>query len=260
MTGGEQPGILGPRFVLYLAGMMVVVGLFARSELVDNRAEAGIGLLVALLGGGGLGLALASANNAALRARAHQNYIIPLLAVLAGAGISYLAPDWRLHFASQAMMGLVFLGAAYVTLERFLDRERPGHEFIHDAAAILVLLGSNIAIVIGVQNFALKVALLAAVAFLTAYESFLAATGGDAKAPLYAAMVAQIVGFLAIGLLNAGGLDSARLALILLVAWYANRGVGYNILKGTLTRGILLEYGFAALLCLGLAGSALLNR
>lgn len=256
----EGAPILGPRYLKYLAGMLVLVGLAEKSELLP---PVGVGFIVLVLMAGlagGFFLALRPLADDFQAVASPINYLVPVLAVLVAAGVSLLAPDWRLHAASQLIMGGAVFTSTYVTLEKFLGQERPGHEFLHDGAVIVTLLGAYLAALAGVQNEGARLVLVFVATFVASYESFHRATGGDSRASLYALMVGQVVVAAAFGFLNYQVNDPAHLAAILLVAWYVNRGVGYHILKNALTRGILVEYAIGALICVGLAVSALLNR
>jgi hypothetical protein len=189
-----------------------------------------------------------------------QHYLVPAMAVLTAAAISYEAPDWRLHAISQLVMGAAVATSGYVTLEGLIGRTRPGQEFLHDAAVIVVLLGAYLAVLNGLPSVAARVVLIGLVAFLAAYESFNEAVRGDARAALFGLLVAQVVAVLAFALISLQNIDSGRMAAVLLIGWYANRGIGYNLLKNSLTGGIFVEYLVAALLCAGLVVSAVLTR
>jgi hypothetical protein len=250
-----------PRYVVYLGFALLLLGLFERSELLPVPAglaafTAGV-LVVALLG---LLAAFRQAGAGSAQALRPQHYLVPALAVLTAAAISYEAPDWRLHALSQLAMGAAVATSGYVTLEGVIGRVRPGQEFLHDAAVIIVLLGAYLAILNGVPGIAGRVALVALVAFLAAYESFNEAVPGDLRAALFGLIVAQVVGTLGFALISFQSIDAGRMAAVLLIAWYANRGIGYNLLKNSLTGGIFVEYAVAAVLCAGLVVSALMTR
>ena len=67
----------------------------------------------------GAGLALRDARSPLESARQPLHYVIPLMAVAVAAAVSFLIQDWRLHLASQVLMGVAVFASSYVTLERF---------------------------------------------------------------------------------------------------------------------------------------------
>lgn len=253
-------GDLGPRFLGYLATLTLLVGLFERWDLLGGAAVVAVVVAVMALTVGGVSLALTRARSATESAGQVMHYLVPLMAVAVAAAVSYLIQDWRLHLASQGMMGIAIMASSYVTLERFLGRERPGHEFLMNAATILILLGAYLSILVGIASVPLRLAAVFAATGLAAYELLGRVSTEQARAVVASLIVAQIVTTVAFAMISLQFVDNSRLAGILLVAWYVNRDLARHLFEGTLTRNILAEYSVGLLLVAALIASALLSR
>jgi hypothetical protein len=208
----------------------------------------------------GTSLALAGTGSARDSARAPLHYLVPLMAVAVAAAVSYLIQDWRLHLASQGMMAVAIFASSYVTLERFMGRERPGHEFLMNAAVILVLLGGYISILVGSTNLAARLVAIFIGTGVAAYELLGRVAQEQPRAVVGSLFVAQLVTIVAFALISIQFVDNSRLAGILLVSWYVNRDLTRHLFEGTLTRNILAEYSIGLVLAAALIGSALLSR
>lgn len=208
----------------------------------------------------GFSLALSRARSATESTVQVMSYLVPLMAVAVAAAVSYLIQDWRLHLASQSMMGISIFASSYVTLERFRGRERPGHEFLMNAAMILLLLGAYLSILVGVSSVPLRLGAIFAATGLAAYELLGRVAADQSRAVVASLLVAQIVATIAFAMISLQFVDNSRLSGILLVAWYVNRDLARHLFEGTLTRSILAEYSVGLLLAGSLIGSALLSR
>jgi hypothetical protein len=255
-----SPGLLGPRYLAYLAGLVVLVGLFERSDLLKPVGIYALVAATALLTAAGVGLALRLVPEPAESPLAASHYLVPVMAVVVGGAVSVLVNDWRLHVGSQVLMGAAIFSASYVTLERFRSRRRPGHDFLQDAALILVLLGAYVAILAGVTSLSLRLFLIFMTTLVAAYENLARASSNYGRALVGGVIVAQVVTAIAFGLISYQLLDVARLATILLVAWYVNRGMGYHVLEGTMAPGIFVEYAVGAVVCVALIATAILTH
>jgi hypothetical protein len=215
---------------------------------------------MALFTAAGFGVALWQTPGAHQSPLTASNYLVPVMAVVVAGAVSLLVNDWRLHVGSQVLMAVAIFSATYVTLERFRGRRRPGHDFLQDAALILVLLGAYVAILAGVTDIFTRLALIFAVTFVAAYENLSRAAPGHGRPLVGGVIVAQVVTAVAFGLISYQFLDVARLGTILLVAWYVNRGMGYHMLEGTMSPGIFIEYLIGAVVCVALVATAILTH
>ncbi|GAC1328842.1 MAG: hypothetical protein NVSMB17_04660 [Candidatus Dormibacteria bacterium] len=260
----DQPassgGQFGPRYLAYLAILVLLLGVYQRWELLGPRAV--VALVVALMVLTALGTAAAFHGAESLRESARQplHYVVPLMAIVVAASVSYLIQDWRLHLATQVLMSVAIFSSSYVTLERFFERERPGHEFLMNAAVILILLGGYLALLVGTTSLPLRLAVIFFGTALAAYELLGRVAQEQARAVVAALFVAQLVTMVAFGMFSVQFVDNSRLAGILLVTWYVNRDLARHLFEGTLTRNILAEYSVGLVLVAALVGSALLSR
>jgi hypothetical protein len=247
------------RFLAYLAGGLLLLGLFEPSDMLSPQAVALlVALMVVVLA---LGLAAALQQSGAEAAEFFAgHYLLPGMAVVVAAAVSLQVVDWRLHIADQGLMAVAIFGSTYVTVERVRGRRRPGHEFLENAALILVLLGAYVALLAGVPSLGLRVALIFLASFMASYTqlSGVASEQGRAVAGGFiVSLVATAIGF---GLISAQFLDLGRLATILLVAWYVNTGMVFYLLEGTMTRNVFLEYLVGIVICVGLVATAILTH
>jgi len=275
---GQEPGeaaepaaaqalpLPGARQLRHLAALGALVALFESSELLGGRGVIAVAVLVAAIVVVGLALFLRAA--AATRLAAGEelswyapiHYLLPVLAVAAAAGFAFVVRDWRPAVLAQLLMGAAVFASSYVTLQRFLGRSRPGHDFLHDAAVVVMLLGAFLAIYVGLSGLITRLVLVLVVTFLAAYESFLPVAKGDAEAIFYSQSVAVVTTAIAFALTYTGILPAAQVAVILMLVWYVERGVIVHFVAGDLTRSVLREYALLGLLALALIVNALLNR
>ncbi|MDQ6748552.1 MAG: hypothetical protein M3010_10685 [Candidatus Dormibacteraeota bacterium] len=256
----SSPGQPGARYLAHLAGLALLLGLFERWDLLGGGQVLGLVVAVMVLTVLGTALALAGGTSSQESARAPLHYLVPVMAVAVAAAVSFLIQDWRLHLGSQALMAIAIFASTYVTLERFLGRERPGHEFLMNAAVILVLLGGYISVLVGATNLAVRLPAIFVGTGLAAYELLGRVAQEQARAIVGSLFVAQLVTIVAFALVSVQFVDNSRLAGILLVAWYVNRDLTRHLFEGTLTRNILAEYSIGLVLAAALIGSALLSR
>lgn len=238
----------------------MLVGLFERWDLLGAAQLVAVVVGIMVLTVVGFSLALSRARSSRESTGQVLANLVPLMAVAVAAAVSYLIQDWRLHVASQSMMGITIFASSYVTLERFRGRERPGHEFLMNAAMILLLLGAYVSILVGVTSVPLRLVAIFASAGLAAYELLGRVSAEQVRAVVASLIVAQIVTTVAFAMISLQFVDISRLAGILLVTWYVNRDLARHLFEGTLTRSILAEYSVGLVLAGGLIATALLSR
>jgi len=251
---------LGPRYLAYLAILVALLGIFERWDFLAGPAVLALVVGLMLLTTAGSGLALRDARSTHQSAAQPLHYVIPLMAIVVAAAVSYLIQDWRLHLGTQVLMGVAVFSSTYVTLERFFDRQRPGHEFLMNAAVILILLGGYLATLVGTTAVPVRLGVVFIGTALAAYELLGRVAPEQARAVVAALFVAQLVTMVAFAMLAVQFVDNSRLAGILLVTWYVNRDLARHLFEGTLTGSILAEYSIGLVLVAALIGSALLSR
>jgi hypothetical protein len=185
-----------------------------------------------------------------------EHYIPVALGAITLAGLAILVPElWKFGLLA-AVFGLGFVMAARLDYLRLRNAEKRGHLVIQEAILICVVAGAYLVVVTLPFNPILKLLWILAITFLASYRSF--RVNGKPIAParafIFAVFVAQVVTFLAWAVTALESsfvlvLNEGTFAVILLFAWYINRGLVRNTVEDTFTRNVVLEYlAFAAVL------------
>jgi|GEM_PF-1021310 len=181
------------------------------------------------------------------------------LAGLAGgrdsAGHPIVAELWKYGLIT-AVFGAGFMLSARLDYLRLRGAEKRGHMMLQEAILILVLAGAYLVVVTIPFNILLKLLWIFTITFLASYRSF--RINGPAIAPrrafIFALFVGQVVMFLAWAILTLSmqlylNLNEGTFAVMLLFAWYINRGLVRHTVEDSFTRNVVVEYGaFAAFL------------
>jgi hypothetical protein len=184
-----------------------------------------------------------------------EHYIPVALGATTLAGLSLL-PDvelWK-YLALTAMFGTGFILAARLDYLRLRDEEKRGHVVIQEAILILALAGAYLVIVALHFNAILQLLWIFTITFMASYRSF--RINGSQIAPrrafIFALFVAQVVTFLAWAVTALSiylVVNEGIFAVMLLLAWYINRGLVRHTVEDSFTRNVVLEYGaFAVVL------------
>ncbi len=262
----DEPAIVaarptvGPRFLAYVAGLVLLLGLFERSDLLTPAGLVGLMAAMALVTIGSFGLALRQASENRLAALTPSYYLIPLMAVVVAGAVSALVSDWRLHAGSQAAMAAAIFVVSFVTVARLRGQRQAWYDLLQDVALLVVVLVSYVVILAGINDILLRLTLIFAVSLVAAYENLSRATSSHGRALVGGVIVAQLVTGLAFALISQQFLDVVRLGPLLLVAWYVNRGMSYHVLEGTMSIGVFVEYVIGAVVCAVLVATALTAR
>ncbi|MDQ6919962.1 MAG: hypothetical protein M3Z98_11445 [Candidatus Dormibacteraeota bacterium] len=251
---------MGPRFLAYVAGLVLLLGLFERSDLLTPAGLVGLMAAMALVTIGSFGLALRQASENRLAALTPSYYLIPLMAVVVAGAVSALVSDWRLHAGSQAAMAAAIFVVSFVTVARLRGQRQAWYDLLQDVALLVVVLVSYVVILAGINDILLRLTLIFAVSLVAAYENLSRATSSHGRALVGGVIVAQLVTGLAFALISQQFLDVVRLGPLLLVAWYVNRGMSYHVLEGTMSIGVFVEYVIGAVVCAVLVATALTAR
>jgi len=184
-----------------------------------------------------------------------EHYIPVALGATTLAGLSLL-PDvelWK-YLALTAMFGTGFILAARLDYLRLREEEKRGHVVIQEAILILALAGAYLVVVALHFNAILALLWIFTITFMASYRSF--RINGSALAPrrafIFALFVAQVVTFLAWAITALAlylVVNEGIFAVMLLLAWYINRGLVRHTVEDSFTRNVVLEYGaFAVVL------------
>jgi hypothetical protein len=151
------------------------------------------------------------------------------------------------------LFGAGFALAIRLDYDRLAGDPKRGHAFLQEAILAAALTGGYLAVVTAPFNLALKLGWIFVVSALGAFRSF-RVTGERPLAPrravLFSIFVGQVVTFFAWAIASyLSGVAEGIFAVMLLLAWYINRGIVRHTADEDLNRHVVMEYGlFAALL------------
>ncbi len=241
------------RFLIFGGVVLVAIALGFKSEIwAENQVWVlGLGLIVVaapvLLG------YLRSAGEPP----AVEHYIPVALGAITLAGLAS-SPVFNLQlwqFAGLSVLfGVGFVVAGRLDYLRIHSSEKRGHVVLQEAILIAFLAGAYVVVVTLPFNSILKLLWILTITFLASYRSF--RINGSSIAPsrafIFAVFVAQVVTFLAWAVTALESylvLNEGTFAVMLLFAWYINRGLVRHTVEDSFTRNVVFEYvAFAAVL------------
>jgi hypothetical protein len=183
-----------------------------------------------------------------------EHYIPVALGAITLAGLSLLVPELWKYLVLTAVFGAGFVLAARLDYLRLRDEEKRGHVVLQETILILAVAGAYLVIVSLHFNAILQLFWIFTITFLASYRSF--RINGSAIHPrrafIFALFVAQVVTFLAWAITALAiylVVNEGTFAVMLLFAWYINRGLVRHTVEDSFTRNVVLEYGaFAVVL------------
>jgi len=241
------------RFLIFGGVVLVAIALGFKSDIwAENQVWVlGLGLIVVdapvLLG------YLRSAGEPP----AVEHYIPVALGAITLAGLAS-SPVFNLQlwqFAGLSVLfGVGFVVAGRLDYLRIHSSEKRGHVVLQEAILIAFLAGAYVVVVTLPFNSILKLLWILTITFLASYRSF--RINGTSIAPsrafIFAVFVAQVVTFLAWAVTALESylvLNEGTFAVMLLFAWYINRGLVRHTVEDSFTRNVVFEYvAFAAVL------------
>jgi len=179
------------------------------------------------------------------------------LAGLAGghdsAGHPLVGELWK-YGVITAAFGAGFMISARLDYLRLRNAEKRGHVVLQEAILVLVLAGAYVVVEMIPFNVILRLGWIFTITFFASYRSF--RINGTAIAPrrafVFALFVAQVVTFLAWALEALSiylVVNEGTKAVMLLFAWYINRGLVRHTVEDSFSRNVVVEYGaFAVVL------------
>jgi hypothetical protein len=183
-----------------------------------------------------------------------EHYIPVVLGATTLAGLSLLVPELWKYLLLTAVFGAGFILAARLDYLRLRDEEKRGHVVLQETIIILALAGAYLVVVSLHFNPILQLFWIFSITFMASFRSF--RINGSAIAPrrafIFALFVAQVVTFLAWAITALSiylVVNEGTFAVMLLFAWYINRGLVRHTVEESFTRNVVLEYGaFAVVL------------
>jgi hypothetical protein len=239
-------------FLVFAGVVLVAIALGFKSELLGQGQVWALAL--------GLIVIAAPALLGYLRGAAEfpriEHYIPVALGAATLAGLSILVPELWKYLALTALFGTGFVLAARLDYLRLRDAEKRGHIVVQETILILVLAGAYLVVVtLFRSNNAIQLLLwIFTITFLASYRSF--RINGTPISPrrafIFALFVGQVVTFLAWAITALSiylVVNEGTEAVMLLFAWYINRGLVRHTVEESFTRNVVLEYGaFAVVL------------
>jgi hypothetical protein len=182
-----------------------------------------------------------------------EHYIPFALGATTLAGLSLLVPELWKYLVLTAVFGAGFIIAARLDYLRLRDEEKRGHLVLQELILVLVLAGAYLVVVTSFpSNPILRLLWIFTITFLASFRSF--RINGTPIAPrrafIFALFVAQVVTFLAWAITALSlylVVNEGTFAVMLLFAWYINRGLVRHTVEDSFTRNVVLEYGAFAI-------------
>ena len=235
-------------FLIFAAVVLVAIALGFKSELLGPGQVWAIAL--------GLVIVASPALLGYLRGTEDfpriEHYIPVALGATTLAGLSLLVPELWKYLLLTVMFGTGFVIAARLDYLRLRDAEKRGHLILQETILVLVVSGAYLVVVTLPFNPILRLLWIFTISFLASYRSF--RINGTAIAPrrafIFALFVGQVVTFLAWAITALSlylVVNEGTFAVMLLFAWYINRGLVRHTVEDSFTRNVVIEYGFFAL-------------
>src|SRR5690348_12942641 len=237
-------------FLIFAGIVLMAIALGFKSELLGPGQVWAIAL--------GLILIAAPALLGYLRGTAEfpsvEHYIPVALGAITLAGLSdpHVVPELWMYLLLTAVFGTGFIIAARLDYLRLREAEKPGHMVVQEIILVLVVAGAYLVVVTLPFNPILRLLWIFTITFLASYRSF--RINGVAIAPrrafIFALFVGQVVTFLAWAITALSlylVVNEGTFAVMLLFAWYINRGLVRHTVEDSFTRNVVLEYGAFAI-------------
>ena len=241
-------------FLVFAGVVLFAIALGFKSELLGQGQVWALALgLVAIASPALLGYLRGTAEFPRI-----EHYIPVALGAITLAGLSLLVPELWKYLALTAMFGIGFVLAARLDYLRLRDAEKRGHIVVQETILVLVLAGAYLVVVTLFRTNAIQLLLwVFTITFLASYRSF--RINGTPIAPrralIFAFFVGQVVTFLAWAITALSiylVVNEGTEAVMLLFAWYINRGLVRHTVEESFTRNVVLEYGAFAVVLISL--------
>jgi hypothetical protein len=235
-------------FLIFAGVVLMAIALGFKSELLAPGQVWGLALGIVVLA--------APALLGYLRGTAEfpriEHYIPVALGAITLAGLSLLVPEVWKYLLLTAVFGTGFIIAARLDYLRLREAEKPGHLVVQEVILILVVAGAYLVVVTLPFNPILRLLWIFTITFLASYRSFRinGVTIAPRRAFIFALFVGQVVTFLAWAITALSlylVVNEGTFAVMLLFAWYINRGLVRHTVEDSFTRNVVLEYGAFAI-------------
>jgi hypothetical protein len=233
-------------FLVFAGVVLVAIAFGFKSELVGQGQVWALAL--------GLVVIAAPALLGYLRGTAEfprvEHYIPVALGAITLAGLSFsqLVPEVWKYLLLASLFGVGFVITARLDYLRLREEEKRGHAVVQDVILIVALAGAYLTVVSLHFNAILQLLWIFTITFMAAYRSF--RINGIPIAPrralIFALFVGQVVTFLAWAITALSiylVVNEGAFMVMLLLAWYINRGLVRHTIEESFSRNVVLEYG-----------------
>src|SRR3982074_842905 len=233
-------------FLVFAGVVLVAIALGFKAELLAQGQVWALAL--------GLVVIAAPALLGYLRGTAEiprvEHYIPVALGAITLAGLSFsqLVPEVWKYLLLASLFGVGFIITARLDYLRLRDEEKRGHAVVQDIILIVALAGAYLTVVSLHFNAILQLLWIFTITFMAAYRSF--RINGIPIAPrralIFALFVGQVVTFLAWAITALSiylVVNEGAFMVMLLLAWYINRGLVRHTIQESFSRNVALEYG-----------------
>jgi hypothetical protein len=235
-------------FLIFAGAVLVAIALGFKSELLGGGQVWALALgLVVIASPALLGYLRGTEELPQI-----EHYIPIALGAITLAGLSVLVPELWKYLLLVGIFGAGFILAARLDYLRLRGEEKRGHVILQEIILVFALTGATWAAVSLHFNVILQLFWIFTITFMASYRSF--RINGVAIAPrraiIFALFVAQVVTFLAWAITALQiylVVNENIFTVMLLFAWYINRGLVRHTIEESFTRNVVLEYGAFAI-------------
>ena len=173
-----------------------------------------------------------------------EHFIPAAIGAVGVAGLAQLVPEWWQYGFIPLGFGITFYLSGQLDYRRLRDQEKPGHIVVQEALLDISLAAAYLVILVAPFQIQLKLAWIFVMSLLASYRAFrvFGKPFPPRRAFLFSVFVAQVVVFFAWALSNLDMLREGAVAVMLLLAWYINRGLVRHTTEETLNRQVVVEY------------------
>jgi hypothetical protein len=177
-----------------------------------------------------------------------EHYIPVALGATTLAGLSLMVPELWKYLLLTAGFGAGFIIAARLDYLRLGQAEKPGHLVVQETILVLAVSGAYLVVVSLHFNAIFQLFWIFTITFMASYRSF--RINGTSLPPrrafIFALFVGQVVTFLAWAITALSlylVVNEGTFAVMLLFAWYINRGLVRHTVEDSFNRNVIVEYG-----------------
>ncbi|MGH7903964.1 MAG: DUF5656 family protein [Candidatus Dormibacteraceae bacterium] len=247
-AAGAEP-LVDTRFLALVGLVLIALAFGFKSELIGPGQSWSLGAALVIVAGPALFTYLRVGTG---ELPAVEHFVPAVIAAIAITGLSVLVAEWWKYALMTVAYGAFFVVTSHLDHRRLRASEKPGHVIVQEAIQAMTLAIAFLVVIVATSlSLPLRLGWIFVIAVLAAFRSFrvLGRPMPGNRAFLFAILVGQVVTFFAWAVSVYVPFNEGTMAVMLMLAWYINRGVIRHTAEETLSRQIALEYGaFAAIL------------